>query len=100
MNPPSLHQEFVKTVAAIPAVDGDTTPDQSRRHYLTGIGTLANRLRDQLKAADMSELSFAKSFLTALDAKTTKYPSDHVFDSKTFPLRIPVCSAPQSSSLT
>jgi hypothetical protein len=100
MNPPSLHQEFVKTVAAIPAVDGDTTPDQSRRHYLAGIGTLANRLRDQLKAADMSELNFAKSFLTALDAKATKYPSDHVFDPKTFPPRIPVCSVPQSSSLT
>src|SRR3954447_12676419 len=100
MNPPSLHQEFVKTVAAIPPVEEDTTPDQSRRHYLLGIGTLANRLRDQLKAADMSELNFAKSFLTALDAKTTKYPSDHVFDPKTFPPRIPVCSVLLSPSLT
>jgi hypothetical protein len=99
MNPPSLHQGFARTVAAIPPVE-DTTPDQNRRQYLAGIGTIANRLRDQLKAADMSELNFAKSFLTALDAKTTKYPSDHAFDPKTFPLRIPVCSDPQSSSLT
>ena len=91
MNSPSLHQEFVKTVAAIPAAHEDPTPDKSPRKYLAGVGTLANRLRDQLKAADMSELNFAKSFLATLDAKSAKYSSDHVFDLKTFATRIPVC---------
>ncbi|ERF76520.1 hypothetical protein EPUS_08912 [Endocarpon pusillum Z07020] len=37
----------------------------------------------------MSELNFAKTFLQTLDAKSTKYPPNHVFDAKTFPTRIP-----------
>lgn len=37
----------------------------------------------------MSELNFAKTFLGTLDAKNTKYKSDHVFDPKTFATRIP-----------
>src|SRR5436305_10115492 len=98
MNSPSLHQEFVKTLAAIPAAHEDPAPDKSPRQYLAGIGTLANRLRSQLKAADMSELNFAKTFLTALDAKPTKYNSDHVFDPKTFATRIPVRASPKSKA--
>ena len=90
MNPPSLHQEFLNTVAAIPPAQEDTVPDRSPRNSLAGIGNLAKRLREQLKAADMSELSFAKTFLTTLDAKPTKYSSDYVFDPKTFATRIPV----------
>src|SRR5436305_9576631 len=91
MNPPTLHQEFLNTVAAIPPSPEEAVPDRSPRNSLAGLGTLAKRLRDQLKAADMSELSFAKTFLTTLDAKTTRYSADHVFDPKTFETRIPVC---------
>jgi hypothetical protein len=38
----------------------------------------------------MGDLQFAKQFLTSLDNKTTKYQPDHVFDPKTFQMRIPV----------
>jgi len=40
--------------------------------------------------ANMSELQFAKQFLTTLDSKTTKYQTNHVFDPKTFAVRVPV----------
>jgi hypothetical protein len=90
MNPLNLHQESLNTVAATPPAEEDIVPDRSPRNGLAGIGNLAKRLRDQLKAADMSELNFAKTFLTTLDGKTTKYSPDHVFDPKTFATRIPV----------
>ena len=38
----------------------------------------------------MGDLQFAKQFLTSLDNKPTKYQPDHVFDPKTFQMRIPV----------
>ncbi|EXJ93817.1 hypothetical protein A1O1_02210 [Capronia coronata CBS 617.96] len=37
----------------------------------------------------MGDLQFAKQFLTTLDNKANKYPADHVFDPKTFQMRIP-----------
>lgn len=37
----------------------------------------------------MGELQFAKTFLTTVDSKSTKYQPDHVFDPKTFALRSP-----------
>ncbi|ETN44619.1 uncharacterized protein HMPREF1541_10289 [Cyphellophora europaea CBS 101466] len=37
----------------------------------------------------MSELQFAKQFLTSLDAKAVKFQPDHAFDPKTFATRIP-----------
>ncbi|KIW68563.1 hypothetical protein PV04_04501 [Phialophora macrospora] len=37
----------------------------------------------------MGDLQFAKQFLTSLDNKPTKYQADHVFDPKTFQMRIP-----------
>jgi ubiquitin-like protein 4 len=37
----------------------------------------------------MSELQFAKSFLTTLDNKSTKYQPDHIFDPRTTALRVP-----------
>ncbi|KAJ9644427.1 uncharacterized protein PV06_06358 [Exophiala oligosperma] len=37
----------------------------------------------------MGDLQFAKQFLTSIDNKTTKYQSDHVFDPKTYQMRIP-----------
>jgi ubiquitin-like protein 4 len=37
----------------------------------------------------MSELNFARSFLTTLDSKATKYQPDHVFNPQTFATRIP-----------
>lgn len=37
----------------------------------------------------MTEVSFAKSFLTSLDNKPTKYQPDHIFDPATFGLRVP-----------
>ncbi|KAK5046365.1 hypothetical protein LTR84_008166 [Exophiala bonariae] len=37
----------------------------------------------------MGDLAFAKQFLNTLDAKPTKYQADHVFDPKTFQLRVP-----------
>lgn len=40
--------------------------------------------------ANMTEVSFAKSFLSTLDNKTTKYQPDHQFDPATFGVRIPV----------
>lgn len=40
----------------------------------------------------MTEVAFAKSFLTTLDSKATKYQPDHVFDSATVGTRTPVGS--------
>ncbi|KAK5086160.1 hypothetical protein LTR70_008485 [Exophiala xenobiotica] len=37
----------------------------------------------------MTEVSFAKSFLTTLDNKPTKYQQDHIFDPATFGVRVP-----------
>ncbi|KAK5951060.1 hypothetical protein OHC33_007813 [Knufia fluminis] len=37
----------------------------------------------------MTEVSFAKSFLTTLDNKPTKYQQNHIFDPNTFGVRIP-----------
>ncbi|KIX94198.1 uncharacterized protein Z520_10225 [Fonsecaea multimorphosa CBS 102226] len=37
----------------------------------------------------MGDLQFAKQFLTALDNKPNKYQADHVFDPKTFQMRLP-----------
>lgn len=37
----------------------------------------------------MTEVSFAKTFLTTLDSKTTKYQPDHTFNPAEFDLRIP-----------
>ncbi|KEF54917.1 uncharacterized protein A1O9_09360 [Exophiala aquamarina CBS 119918] len=37
----------------------------------------------------MGDLQFAKQFLNTLDGKPTKYQPDHVFDPKTFQLRVP-----------
>ncbi|KAK7888412.1 hypothetical protein LTR67_008758 [Exophiala xenobiotica] len=37
----------------------------------------------------MGDLQFAKQFLTSLDNKSTKYQADHVFDPKTYQMRIP-----------
>ncbi|KAJ9602212.1 hypothetical protein H2200_013332 [Cladophialophora chaetospira] len=37
----------------------------------------------------MGDLQFAKQFLGSLDNKPTKYQPDHVFDPKTFQLRVP-----------
>ncbi|KAL2423923.1 hypothetical protein ABEF95_009977 [Exophiala dermatitidis] len=37
----------------------------------------------------MGDLQFAKQFLTTLDNKPNKYPSDYAFDPKTFQMRIP-----------
>lgn len=49
------------------------------------------RLEDQKKrTANMTEVSFAKSFLTTLDNKPTKYQQNHIFDPNTFGVRIPV----------
>ncbi|EXJ92023.1 hypothetical protein A1O3_00573 [Capronia epimyces CBS 606.96] len=37
----------------------------------------------------MGDIQFAKQILSSLDNKPNKYPADHVFDPKTFQLRIP-----------
>ncbi|OAP61530.1 hypothetical protein AYL99_03733 [Fonsecaea erecta] len=37
----------------------------------------------------MSDLQFAKQFLTSLDNKPNKYQPDHVFDPQTFQMRLP-----------
>lgn len=39
----------------------------------------------------MTELSFAKSFLTTLDSKPSKLTADHVEDAKSYPARNAVC---------
>ncbi|KAK2749144.1 hypothetical protein FQN57_006759 [Myotisia sp. PD_48] len=38
----------------------------------------------------MTELSFAKSFLSTLDSRPVKLPADHVFDPRTFAPRFPI----------
>lgn len=38
----------------------------------------------------MTEVSFAKSFLTALDSKPAKLPADYVEDPRNYPARTPV----------
>jgi hypothetical protein len=38
----------------------------------------------------MSELTFAKSFLSLLDARPTKITADHVEDPRTYQARTPV----------
>lgn len=40
----------------------------------------------------MTEVAFAKSFLTTLDSKPTKYQADHVFDVASIGTRTPVGS--------
>lgn len=39
----------------------------------------------------MSELAFAKSFLSSLDSRPIKLRADHVFDPERVGLRVPVC---------
>lgn len=41
----------------------------------------------------MSELTFCKSFLSALDTRPVKLPADYVFDPQTVGLRVPVSNA-------
>lgn len=38
----------------------------------------------------MTEVAFAKSFLTTLDSKITKYQANHVFDATSIGTRTPV----------
>lgn len=38
----------------------------------------------------MTEVAFAKTFLTTLDSKTTKYQPDHVFDVASIGTHTPV----------
>ena len=40
----------------------------------------------------MSEVNFAKVFLSTLDKKPIKLPADHVSDPKQYPNQSPVCS--------
>lgn len=49
------------------------------------------RLKPEAEAreANMGELQFAKTFLTTVDSKSTKYQPEHVFDPKTFATRVP-----------
>lgn len=42
----------------------------------------------------MSELAFAKSFLSSLDSRPIKIRADHVFDPERVGLRVPVCLSP------
>jgi hypothetical protein len=42
----------------------------------------------------MSELAFAKSFLSSLDLRPIKIRADHVFDPEQVGLRVPVCLYP------
>lgn len=44
------------------------------------------------REANMTEVAFAKSFLTTLDSKPTKYQADHVFDVASIGTRTPVGS--------
>ncbi|KIW13451.1 hypothetical protein PV08_08639 [Exophiala spinifera] len=37
----------------------------------------------------MGDLQFAKQFLTSIDSKPTKYQADHVFDPRTYQMRVP-----------
>ena len=65
-------------------------PDSSRLPNLSGISNFVKHYRStSQQKADMSELNFAKQFLTTIDAKPTKYQSNHVFDPKTFATRVP-----------
>jgi hypothetical protein len=41
----------------------------------------------------MSEVNFAKVFLSTLDKKPIKLPADHVSDPKQYPNQSPVCSS-------
>jgi hypothetical protein len=64
------------------------------KDYLVKLASIAllrnlQRLEQERQAANMSELQFAKQFLTSVDAKNTKYQLDHVFDLKTFATRVP-----------
>lgn len=39
----------------------------------------------------MSEVTFAKTFLSSLDKRPIKLPADHVSDPKKYPNQSPVC---------
>ena len=50
-----------------------------------------NRLEEEKRRkANMTEVAFAKTFLTTLDSKPAKYQANHVFDPEKFGLRYPV----------
>jgi ubiquitin-like protein 4 len=49
------------------------------------------------KSADMTELSFARSFLSALDMRPVKLSSDHIADPKQYPAQAAVCLLPSSA---
>jgi hypothetical protein len=57
-----------------------------------GTNTLPKKLVQaaQAKRKEMTELSFAKAFLSSLDSKPVRIPYDYVVDPATMPIRGPV----------
>jgi len=68
-------------------------------HIRTTTQTAFPTFKSHHQPAKMTELSFAKSFLSTLDSRTIKLQSDHAADPKTFEPKGPV-SLPTPSSLT
>lgn len=52
------------------------------------------------KVDNMSELTFAKSFVSLLDSKPTKLPVDHIEDARTYPARGAVSPSSLSSIIS
>ena len=59
-------------------------------HIRTTTQTAFPTFKSHHQPATMTELSFAKSFLSTLDSRTIKLQSDHAADPKTFEPKGPV----------
>jgi hypothetical protein len=73
------HFKFYISRSACPTHFNGLTLPTSRPFHLNHLATR--------ETAKMTELSFAKSFLTTLDAKPSKISAEHVEDPKTYPAR-------------
>jgi ubiquitin-like protein 4 len=63
---------------------------QAQRTKATPTRSLETPLPERLTRKDMTEVTFAKSFLAALDSRPQKLSADHVEDPKSYPARPPV----------
>lgn len=68
-----------------------STTSQSRSTHTQSFFLTTSILIHNVK---MTELAFAKSFLSSLDTKPTKISADHVEDPRSYPARSAVCPRP------
>ena len=91
------HLHFASdTISLIPRSHSYPLRGTARLATFALIHALQKLEEKKKREANMTEVSFAKTFLTTLDNKSTKYQPDHIFDPTTFGVRIPVCLTPHT----